>query len=222
MGIITWVAQRTLGLAIRQGLGWPQRAAAFAKKVEPLNMSDRPSTTEIERVRHDAELIYSRTDVEAALDRMAAEIGARIGDRDPLLLAVMIGGLSPLGALLPRLQFPLQVDYVHATRYRGETTGGQLAWMHKPGMSLKDRTVLIVDDVLDHGITLAAIVDDCRAAGAREVLTAVLVTKNMPNRTELKEADFCGLRADDRYLFGWGMDYRSYLRNADGIYAARI
>lgn len=185
-------------------------------------MSDRPSVGEIERVRSEAELIYSRAQVEQAFDRMAAEITARIGDRDPLLLAVMIGGLSPLGALLPRLTFPLQVDYVHATRYQGETSGGQLAWMHKPGMPLKDRSVLIVDDVLDHGITLQAIIEDCRAAGAREVLTAVLVTKNMPDRAGLKEADFCGLRTEDRYLFGWGMDYRSYLRNADGIYAARI
>lgn len=185
-------------------------------------MSRRPDVEEIRRVRREAERVFSRDEVEAALDRMAAQITARIGDSDPLLLAVMVGGIAPLGGLLPRLDFPLQVDYLHATRYRGETSGGELVWLRRPGMSLKDRTVLIVDDVLDHGVTLAAIIEDCRHAGAREVLSAVLVTKRIDPRPGLRMADFSGLETEDRYLFGWGMDYRSYLRNADGIYAAKL
>lgn len=184
-------------------------------------MKNRPGIDEVQRVRREAERIFSREQVEAAIDRMAAAITARIGDDDPLILAVMVGGVAPLGALLPRLDFPLQVDYLHATRYRGETAGGDLVWLRRPGMPLKDRTVLIVDDVLDHGVTLAAIVEDCRNAGAREVLTAVLVSKRIDPRPGLQNADFSALETDDRYLFGWGMDYRSYLRNADGIYAAK-
>jgi hypoxanthine phosphoribosyltransferase len=185
-------------------------------------MTKRPGIDEVQRVRRDAERLFTRDDVEAALDQMAIQITERLGDRDPLLLAVMIGGIAPLGGLLPRLDFPLQVDYLHATRYRGETAGGELVWLRRPGMSLKDRTVLVVDDVLDHGVTLAAILEDCRHAGAREVLSAVLVTKRIDPRPGLQTADFSGLEADDRYLFGWGMDYRSYLRNADGIYAAKL
>ena len=184
-------------------------------------MADRPDTDEIERVLREAVPVFTRTEVEAALDRLAERISARIGASDPLLLAVMIGGIVPLGGLLPRLRFPLQVDYLHATRYQGKTSGGRLAWLRKPGMSLKDRTVLIVDDVLDRGVTLAAIVDDCRAAGAREVLTAVLVTKRIDDRPGLQSADFSALETDDHYLFGWGMDYRSYLRNGAGIYAVK-
>jgi hypoxanthine phosphoribosyltransferase len=184
-------------------------------------MNDRPTAEELVRVRHDADLVYTRAEIESSLDRMAESITARIGARDPILLAVMIGGLVPLGALLPRLPFPLQVDYLHATRYQGETRGGQLLWLHKPGVTLKDRTVLVVDDVLDHGITLAAIVDECLAAGAREVYTAVLISKRLALRKGLQAADFSALETDDRYLFGWGMDYHGYLRNGDGIYAAR-
>ncbi len=185
-------------------------------------MQDRPGHEELMRVRRDAELVYGRQEIEAALDRMAAAITARLADRDPILLAVMIGGIVPLGALLPRLQFPLQVDYLHATRYQGSTRGGHLAWLRKPGLSLKDRSVLIVDDVLDHGITLAAILEDCRNAGAREVLTAVLISKRLALRKGLQAADFAALETGDRYLFGWGMDYHGYLRNGEGIYAARI
>lgn len=185
-------------------------------------MQERPGNEELMRVRGDAELVCGRQEIEASLDRMAAAMTARLADRDPILLAVMIGGIVPLGALLPRLQFPLQVDYLHATRYQGSTRGGHLAWLRKPGLSLKDRSVLIVDDVLDHGITLAAIVEECRDAGAREVLTAVLVSKRLARPKGLQAADFAALETDDRYLFGWGMDYHGYLRNGEGIYAARI
>ncbi|MGQ0657866.1 MAG: hypoxanthine-guanine phosphoribosyltransferase [Chromatiales bacterium] len=180
---------------------------------------DRPTVEHVRRVRDDADLIFGTAEIEQALDRMAAAITARIGDRDPLLLGAMLGGVVPLGVLLPRLSFPLQIDYVHATRYLGRTSGGELHWLRKPGASLRDRTVLLIDDVLDKGVTLAAIVEACREAGAREVLTAVLVRKRVAARPGLQDADFAALDADDRYLFGWGMDYRSYLRNGDGVYA---
>ncbi len=180
---------------------------------------DRPTIEHIRRIQDGAEQVFSRAEIEQALDRMAAAITARIGASDPLLLAVMLGGVAPLGVLLPRLEFPLQVDYVHVTRYLGQTRGAELHWLRKPDSSLGDRTVLLVDDVLDKGITLAEIVAACRAAGAREVLSAVLVRKRMAERPGLEDADFVGLEADDRYLFGWGMDYKSYLRNGEGIYA---
>lgn len=180
---------------------------------------DRPTIEHIRRIQNGAEQVFSRAEIEQALDRVAAAITARIGASDPLLLAVMLGGVVPLGVLLPRLAFPLQVDYVHATRYLGQTSGSELHWLRKPDSSLGDRTVLLVDDVLDKGITLAEIVAACRAAGAREVLSAVLVRKRMANRPGLEDADFVALEADDRYLFGWGMDYKSYLRNGEGIYA---
>jgi len=180
---------------------------------------DRPAIEHVRRVQDGAERIFDRAEIEQALDRMAAAITARMSTSDPLLLAVMLGGIAPLGVLLPRLAFPLQIDYVHATRYFGQTSGGELRWLRKPDSSLRDRTVLLVDDVLDKGITLAEIVAACRAAGAREVLSAVLVRKRMARRPGLQDADFVALEADDRYLFGWGMDYKSYLRNGDGIYA---
>lgn len=173
----------------------------------------------IREVYEKATCLYTTNEVEAALDRMAKSIHQDLEDKNPILLCVMIGGLVPLGNLLPRLDFPLEVDYVHATRYRGDITGGDLHWKVKPSVSLKDRTVLVVDDILDGGVTLSSIIDYVKGQGAEAVYSAVLVDKHH-KRVEngLKNADYVGLQVDDHYIFGYGMDYNEYLRNAPGIF----
>lgn len=165
-----------------------------------------------------AQLLHGPAELESALDRMAEAIGARLGTLDPLIITVMHGGLITAGKLLPRLKFPLRVDYLHATRYRERTFGGELRWLRRPESPLTGEHVLLVDDILDEGITLAAIARACREAGALEVLSAVLVEKRHDRGNGLT-ADFVGLQVADRYVFGYGMDYKGYLRNADGIYA---
>jgi len=182
-------------------------------------MSHQTLLAEIRRVAREADLLFDRVQVDAALDAMATAIAEQLADANPLILSVMVGGIVPTGNLLKRLQFPLELDYVHATRYRGHTSGGDLHWIKRPTIPLKDRTVLVVDDVLDEGFTLAAIVNDCQAKGAAQVLTAVLVEKQLQPMASRHRAQFVGLKADNRYLFGFGMDYKAYLRNADGIYA---
>jgi len=160
--------------------------------------------------------IYSSREVEQALDRMAVEITGRLSGEDPIVLCVLNGALIPAGHLLTRLAFPLRQDYVHATRYRGDTTGAELDWIGQPSTSLHDETVLVVDDILDEGITLSEIVKACRDAGAKAVYSAVLVEK-LHNRCNGFKADFVGLQVEDRYVFGFGMDYKGYLRNLPGI-----
>jgi hypoxanthine phosphoribosyltransferase len=175
--------------------------------------------SQIQNVYDKSTQLYSTKEVEAALDKMAVAIREKLHDKNPILLCVMIGGLVPLGNLLPRLDFPLEVDYLHATRYQGAIHGGTLHWKVKPSLSLEGRTVLIVDDILDAGVTLAAIVKEVKALGAAEVQTAVLVDKHHKRSDDgLQHADFVGLEVDDHYIFGYGMDYNEYLRNAPGIF----
>jgi hypoxanthine phosphoribosyltransferase len=163
--------------------------------------------------------LFTLEQIEAALDKMAIEIKHDLHDKNPVVLCVMVGGLIPMGHLLVRMDFPLEVNYVHATRYRGETQGGALAWRAKPTINLKDRNVLIVDDILDGGVTLAAIVDEIKSMGAQDVRTAVLVDKHHPREPHaVQHADYVGLEVDDHFIFGYGMDYQEYLRNAPGIY----
>ena len=164
--------------------------------------------------------LYSKTDVERALDQMAKEISDCVATDDPIFLCLMVGGIIPLGNLLPRLDFPLEVDYIHATRYRGETTGGELHWKSEPSRRLQDRTVIVVDDILDGGLTLAAVINYCYEKKAKKVYSAVLVERQRQREPAgLQKADFTGLTVGDIYVFGYGMDYKEYLRNAPGIYA---
>lgn len=176
------------------------------------------SAEEAMTVFRGADQLYSREEVEAVMDRMAAEITEKLAGSDLIVLSVMNGGMIPTGHLLTRLDFPLRVDYVHATRYRGETSGRELHWLRPPEELMDGKNVLIIDDILDEGITLAAIVEGCRNQGATGVYTAVLV-KKLHGRSNGFKADFLGLEAEDRYLFGYGMDYKGYLRNVTGIYA---
>ncbi|MEO5702803.1 MAG: hypoxanthine-guanine phosphoribosyltransferase [Gammaproteobacteria bacterium] len=171
-------------------------------------------------VYEQADLLYSEHQVEAALTRMAAAISARLSNSNPLVLCVMTGGMVTTGKLLTQLDFPLQVDYIHVTRYRGATLGGELQWVARPACSPQDRVIIVIDDILDEGVTLAAIIDEFRELGAREVYSAVLVDK-LHERKHDVQADFVGLMVEDRYVFGYGMDYHGYLRNAPGIYAVK-
>ena len=177
-------------------------------------------TETIRRHLERAEEMIPADEVDAALDRMASAITRRLERADPLVLVVMNGGLIPAGMLLPRLSFPLRLDYIHATRYRERTFGTELHWKKAPEESREGRTVLVIDDILDEGHTLQAIVQWCREAGAREVLSAVLVEKRHGRGCGMR-ADFVGLEAPDRYLFGCGMDYRGWGRNLPGIHAIR-
>lgn len=184
-------------------------------------MTDNAVTTqEIETVRAEADCLFTAEQIDEILDTMAAAISSRLAGQNPLILSVLIGGIMPTAELLKRLDFPLQVDYVHANRYREKTSGGTLHWLREPG-DLRGRSVLVIDDILDEGHTLKAIADSCREAGAAEVLTAVLADKQVARDNGLKHADFTGVSIPNRYVFGCGMDYKGYLRNLHGIYAVK-
>jgi hypoxanthine phosphoribosyltransferase len=173
---------------------------------------------EIQQVKASAVLLHSGQQVEAALDTMAQQINAQLADTNPLLLCVMNGGIVVAGKLITRLTMALNIDAINASRYQNTTSGQTIEWILKPSQPLKDRTVLIVDDILDEGITLKAIHDYCLAQGASSVYSAVLVNKTLGHKKPIA-ADFVGLDVENRYVFGYGMDYKGYLRNADGIYA---
>ena len=176
----------------------------------------------IRQVMTEADCLYTEAQIEAAIDKMAVAINSELAERNPVVFCVMSGGLIFTGKLLPRLNFPLELSYLHATRYRNETSGGDLFWKTKPEVSFIDRDVRIIDDILDKGHTLGAIIDFCRHAGASNVYTAVLIDKDHQRkaRPDLK-ADFIGLPCIDRFIFGYGMDYKGYWRNAPGIYAVK-
>ncbi|MDD2740389.1 MAG: hypoxanthine-guanine phosphoribosyltransferase [Methylomonas lenta] len=175
---------------------------------------------EIKQIEQDAVLLHDEQAVEAALDKMAIEITHQLTDKNPLVLCVINGGIIATGKLLPRLKFPLTLDSIHASRYRNQTSGSEIHWLFKPSTPLKGRNVLIVDDILDEGHTLKALIDWCQQQAATSVYSAVLLDKDLGCEKPI-QADFVGLQVANHYLFGYGMDYKGYLRNATGIYACK-
>jgi len=168
--------------------------------------------------RSRAEIVVTAEAVERAVDRTAVRLALRLRSANPLVLVVMHGGLPYAAELLKRLSFPLEVDYVHVSRYRGATSGGAVRWHHRPDRALTGRTVLLVDDIFDRGQTLAALRAWAEDAGAGSVVTTVLVDKQIDAPRPLS-IDHAALTCPDRYLFGCGMDFRGYWRNLPAIYA---
>ena len=175
---------------------------------------------EINAIQAHADLLVNEQQIAVAIEHIAEQINSLLADRNPLVLCVLNGGLVFTGQLLPKLTIPLTLDSINASRYHNKTSGGAIEWINTPQTSIKDRTILIVDDILDEGITLAALYEYCLAHGATSIYSAVLVNKLLGHSKPIY-ADFIGLNLENRYLFGYGMDYKGYLRNAPGIYACK-
>jgi hypoxanthine phosphoribosyltransferase len=167
-----------------------------------------------------SDLVAASPEVQAAIERLAAEITRALAGAYPLVLVVMGGAVVFAGQLLPKLRFPIDFDYVHATRYGAAISGGGIDWKVTPPDGVRGRTVLVLDDILDGGETLHSISDRLLALGAKKVFCAVLVEKTLA-RAKPIVADFVGLRIPDRFVFGCGMDAKGYWRNLPEIRAIR-
>jgi len=172
------------------------------------------------RLYERAEPLHGPEAISQALDRLAETISAELGEQFPVVLALMSGALIFAGQLLPRLKFPLEVDYLHATRYRDGTRGGDIEWCALPRKDLAGRTVLVLDDILDEGHTLAAVRKKILELGAVRVDIAVMSEKQLPQAKPVR-ADYVGLTLPDRYVFGMGMDAYGLWRNLPAIYALK-
>lgn len=166
-----------------------------------------------------AERLHRRDALEAAIARVGAEITAALAGERAVFLTVMNGGLFFAAPLALAIDCDLEFDYVHATRYGERTVGREVEWLHRPRAALAGRTVILVDDILDEGWTLAALRAHCMAEGAKRVLIAVLCVKSHERRVAGLAADFAGVEVPDRYVFGYGLDYHGQGRNLPDIYA---
>ena len=167
-----------------------------------------------------ADILHSAEAVTTAIEQLAHKITASLKDVEPLVLCVMGGAVVFSGQLLPKLNFPLEFDNVQASRYHNQTEGQQLVWKVEPRDNVRGRVVLLLDDILDEGHTLAAIKEKCLMQGASRVVIAVLVEKEL-SQVKPITADFVGLTVPNCYVFGCGMDVYGWWRNLPAIYALR-
>ena len=164
--------------------------------------------------------VASAEEVQAAVRRLASEIEQRLAAAYPMVLAVMGGAVVFAGQLLPQLRFPLDFDYIHASRYGAATRGAVVDWKVSPPGLVKGRAVLVLDDILDHGETMSVIRERLFELGAAEFFCAVLVEKTLGIKKPIT-ADFVGLRIPDRFVFGCGMDAKGFWRNLPEIRAMK-
>ncbi len=166
-----------------------------------------------------SELIYSEAEVVSAVERLASQITQALSKSNPVVISVMGGAVVFTGQLLPQLNVPLEFDYVQANRYHG-TSGQDLVWRVEPSDKVRGRVVLLLDDILDEGITLAEIKARCLLMGAEQVWVAVLSEKILGREKPIR-ADFVGLELPNRYVFGCGMDAYGWWRNLPCIRALK-
>ncbi len=178
------------------------------------------STAQARDFLHHAEMIRTAEEVQAAVARVAREINGRLADQHPLVLSVMGGAVIFTGQLLPQLNFPLDFDYLHVSRYGSKQQGGALHWKVSPGENVAGRVVLVLDDILDEGETMAAIRRRVLELGASAFYAAVFADKAISKPKPI-HADFTGMELPDRFVFGFGMDIQGAWRNLPAIYAVR-
>jgi hypoxanthine phosphoribosyltransferase len=174
---------------------------------------------EPQQVLRRAELVYDTETINSAIKALAQRLSARLQGSSPVVLCVMQGGLMFTAKIMSLLPLDAEFDYIHASRYGDAVSGDEIKWLAYPKLNLADRSVLILDDILDEGNTLAAIEQYCREQGARDVISAVLLQKKHDRLMPDMHCDFVALEVDDRYVFGYGMDYKGKLRHLDCIYA---
>jgi hypoxanthine phosphoribosyltransferase len=167
-----------------------------------------------------AELVCPAAAVAQAVVRVAEEITRELEAENPLVLSVMGGAVVFTGQLMPLLRFPLEFDYLHLTRYANTTRGGNIEWKVFPRTSLARRVVLVLDDILDEGYTMAEIRERILAAGAARFFCAVFADKDLGKPKPITP-DFVGLKVPNRYVFGFGMDVEGAWRNLPEIYAVK-
>ena len=171
------------------------------------------------KIHQSSHVLFEQQEIDTGIAQMAASMAKDIEDSFPLVLCVMNGGLYVTGQLMRHWQFPLTLDYVHATRYRLSTLGSDVVWKAYPQNEIKDRHVVIVDDIFDQGYTLEDIKNYCLKQGAKSVKNCFLIRKSHDRKKANIDADYAALECGDLYLYGNGMDLKSHFRNFKDIYA---
>lgn len=178
------------------------------------------SIGQMREMLRDAEVVCTEEQVQAALHRVAQQINDAMADAYPLVLSVMGGAVVFTGQLLPLLDFPLDFDYVHVSRYGGATQGGEMCWKVEPGGNVNGRVVLVLDDILDEGHTMSALRQRVMELGASKFYSAVFADKRH-DKPKPVHADFVGVELPNRFVFGYGMDIKGAWRNLPAIYAVK-
>ena len=175
----------------------------------------------IESIVNDSEVLYTSDEIKVVISNIADTINEYFKDiKDSVtILPVMKVAIPFAGYLIPQLSFNTNIEYIHVTRYHQNIGKKNCRWIYKPNKSaVKDKVILVIDDILDEGITLLNIKDELKSMGARSIMTAVLFNKKI-NKKKSTGANFVGLEVPNKYVYGFGLDFKGCGRNLPYLYS---
>lgn len=166
------------------------------------------------------ELLISREEISQKIKEAAAQIDAEYQDKDLTVIMIMKGSLCVAADFIRQLNIPCTLEYMKASSYgQNGKTSGELKITGLENFDFTSKHVLIIDDIFDTGKTMATIVEQLKSKNPKSLKTLVLLLKNNPKQITHYRPDYTLFEIEDRFVVGFGLDYKEYYRGLPGVYA---
>jgi hypoxanthine phosphoribosyltransferase len=163
-------------------------------------------------------LLFAREEISAAVKKLAAEIRQDYHDKNPILLGILKGSFMFLADLIRFLDFPLEVEFIRLSSYsRGTESSGKIKMVHRLQSNIRDRHVLVVEDIIDTGLTTAFVLDYLGEKKPASLKLCTLADKPARRRIPVK-IDYHSLTVPDKFIVGYGLDCGERFRNLPDMY----
>ncbi len=158
------------------------------------------------------------SDIKRAIWQMADKINRDLKDKNPLMVCILNGSFMFSADLMKLVEFPCQISFVKLASYEGMGSTGKVKELIGFNEELKGRTVVLLEDIVDTGVTVENSVEQLLQTGASEVIVATLLYKPQACKRDIK-LDYVGMEIPNDFIVGYGLDYNGYGRNLPDIYS---
>ncbi|GAB4433846.1 MAG: hypoxanthine phosphoribosyltransferase [bacterium] len=165
-------------------------------------------------------LLISEKEISEKISELAAEIDTVLRDDEVIVIGVLKGALFFMADLLRKMKTKVVYDFIQAKSYEGMETTGKIKILKEPSTDFTGKTVLIVEDILDTGITLSQIKRYFEERKAKKVYICTLLNKRKRRVSDI-DADFTGFEIEDHFVIGYGLDYDEKMRELKDIYIVK-
>ncbi|MFZ5940097.1 MAG: hypoxanthine phosphoribosyltransferase [Bacteroidota bacterium] len=155
--------------------------------------------------------------IQKEIGRMAGEINRDLAAKDPVFLAILNGAFMFASDLFKKLEIPAQISFLKLASYSGTSSTGHVKQLIGLNQEIKDRVVVVLEDIVDTGVTLDTITRQLAGFQPKEILVATLLHKPEATQKPVK-LDYVGFRIPNEFIVGYGLDYDGYGRNLADIY----
>jgi hypoxanthine phosphoribosyltransferase len=163
------------------------------------------------------ELFINSSEIQSKIDLLSSRIKADVEGKNPLFITVLNGAFIFAADLIRRFQFPLEVAFIRVASYSGTSSSGKVREVIGLDMDITGRIVVIVEDIIDSGITMEYLIGMMKELGAKEVRIATFLFKPGAFQKDYK-IDYVGMEIPNDFIVGYGLDYDGYGRNYPDIY----